>query len=164
MGSRTRILSARCTYAVCYSRARARRDERARPEPLGVMMAPAALATFVLLLTAGTRAEAVTLRSGGVAVELDPSGAYSVVVDGEHWLSGGGAAIPLRADDGAAPTLLRQIAPMSSVERGSDGWGTYERVEMQWGTRGPASEGASSKLVTSVRAYSSSEREMIVFS
>ena len=53
---------------------------------------------------------------------------------------------------------------MSSVERGSDGWGTYERVEMQWGTRGPASVGASSELVTSVRAYSSSEREMIVFS
>jgi hypothetical protein len=95
------------------------------------------------------------LHSGGLSVRLDPArGTYGVDVDGQPWILGGGDSIAL-----LAPKLLRQVAPPSAVERGSDVWGSYEKVEMYWGD----SSGAEAEVViaTSVRAYS--QRELVVF-
>ena len=91
------------------------------------------------------------LQSGGIVVQLDDSGAYSVQLDSESWLKGGAASIPLR---GAA--ALQQVSRPSVPAPGKDIWGDYEAVEMEWGAAGHV------VLETSVRAYTG--REMVVFS
>ena len=123
----------------------------------------AAIATALLPAPAAAdaAAAAVTLRSGGMAVSLQPSGAFSLSLDSQPWLAGGDTAIAVRATtEGDGPTLLRPLAPPSAVRRGTDTWGDYESVEMRWGGR----SGGAAQLLTSVRAYTDAAREMMVFS
>ena len=102
-------------------------------------------------------APATLLESGGVAVTVDAdAGTYSVAVDGELWLPGGGASLPVAS----AGAPLRQVAPPTAVTRGTDTWGDYEKVEMHWGTTT-----GDVLLATSIRAYAATGygQELVVF-
>jgi hypothetical protein len=99
---------------------------------------------------------ATKLQSGGIVVLIDGSGRYHVQLDSQPWLEGGAASIPLRSAT-ASHTLLRQVSPASAPAPGTDVWGDYEAVEMQWAAPGQQ----QAVLKTSVRAYAG--REMVVF-
>ena len=129
---------------------------------------PMVLAVTSTLLSLGaaappTTGTPTTLRSGGLAVQLDAtSGAYVVSIDGRAWLSGGATAITV----GGA--VLRQVAPPSKPTQGVDTWGAFEQVEMYWGGAAAgasraAGAGRGAELVTSVRCYTRPGREMAVF-
>ena len=112
----------------------------------------------------GASAAPATLTSGGLAITITPAGVYEITVDGKRWASGDSSSIPLRLGGGAAVNLTALGGLVASS--GSDALGAYKKVELAYDQH-PASGIrqllASVRAYTTVRAYITAGRELLVF-